>query len=329
MTIDVCSERQVQLVSEMLREFSDDLVALKIPTKGGGTQAIRVVLTSSKEDKSLFEKELQNIEEEQNKKMRGFREVIELISASQKPVVSHNTINDFSVIHSKFISPLPLNMDEFLHSLRSVFPHIFDINHMMKKIGPLENVTSIPAAISYLKNRFFAPIEMELSHGVMEMLLLSLMGMRSTSDHLLEAAKNHLMEVVCPKLKSLLQGSHDVFSGEFDVCLIDKSCAVLVFMQPNLSQAFLDVMSSEGISGSLRELVSEGLRAADYETYKRTCRLGLWETDLASSLDKASAMPDHFSQSGPKQAIGDFLQLSSRLRVDINLATNLMRTFKA
>lgn len=36
---------------------------------------------------------------------------------------------------------------------------------MMKGIGPLENVTSIPAAVSHLKNRFFAPIEMELSHG--------------------------------------------------------------------------------------------------------------------------------------------------------------------
>lgn len=39
----------------MLREFFDDLVALKIPTKGGRTQAVRVVLTSSKEDKSLLE----------------------------------------------------------------------------------------------------------------------------------------------------------------------------------------------------------------------------------------------------------------------------------
>ncbi|GMI70873.1 hypothetical protein like AT3G25430 [Hibiscus trionum] len=361
MTIDVCSERQVQLVSEMLREFSDDLVALKIPTKGGGTQAVRVVLTSSKEDRSLFERELQNVEEEQNKKLRGFREVIELISASQKPIVSHNTLNDFSVIHSKFIAPLPFNMDEFLHSSQSAFPHIFDVNHMMKEIGPLENVTSIPAAISYLKNRFFAPIEMELSHGafsdaskihgqtVVRICYLfaklcsvlkitpgaiqsddgnvtSLPGyanvLRSSSGSCEESLDggiriwtNSPRKVDCKDLvflwgfrdrlsagmlKSLLQGSHEVFSGEFDVCLIDKSCAVLVFLQPNLSQAFLDVMSSEGISGSLREFVSEGLRAADYETYKRACSLGLWETDLANSLDKASATPDQFSQRGPE-----------------------------
>jgi len=38
----------------MLGEFSD-LVALKIPTKGGGIQAVRVVWTDSKEDKNLFE----------------------------------------------------------------------------------------------------------------------------------------------------------------------------------------------------------------------------------------------------------------------------------
>lgn len=101
-------------------------------------------------------------------------------------------------------------------------------------------------------------------------------------------------------LKSLLQGSHDVFSEEFDVCLVDKSCAILVFFHPNLSQAFLDVMNSEEISGSLKELVSEGLRAADYDTYKRACSLGLWETDLASSLDKASATPDHLSQRDPE-----------------------------
>lgn len=40
---------------QMLREFSDELVPLILPAKGGGTQSVRVVLTSSKEDKDLFE----------------------------------------------------------------------------------------------------------------------------------------------------------------------------------------------------------------------------------------------------------------------------------
>jgi len=98
-------------------------------------------------------------------------------------------------------------------------------------------------------------------------------------------------------LKSLLQGSHGIFSQEFDVCLVDKSCAIVVFLQPNLSQALLDIMNSEGISGSLRELVSEGLRAAGYETYKKACSLGLWEADLASSLNKVLAAPECCSPS--------------------------------
>lgn len=36
-------------------EFSDDLVPVLIPAKGGGTRAIRAILTSSKEDKILLE----------------------------------------------------------------------------------------------------------------------------------------------------------------------------------------------------------------------------------------------------------------------------------
>ncbi|MBA0715419.1 hypothetical protein Golax_014316 [Gossypium laxum] len=328
MTIDVCSERQVQLVLEMLREFFDDLVALKIPTKGGGTQAVRVVLTSSKEDKSLLERELQNAEEEQNKKMRGFREVIELVSASQKPVVSHNTLNDFSVIHSKFIAPLPLDVNEFLNSLQSIFPHIFDVNHMMKGIALLDESKihgRTVVRICYLFAKLcsvlkITPGSIQSSDGkVLDGYANAFRSCSGNSEESLDGGiriwTNSPRKVDCKDLvflwgfrnrlsagmlKSLLQGSHDVFSEEFDVCLVDKSCAILVFFHPNLSQAFLDVMNSEEISGSLSELVSEGLRAADYDTYKRACSLGLWETDLASSLDKASATPDRLSQSDPE-----------------------------
>lgn len=39
----------------MLEEFSDDLVPSIIPAKGGTIQAVRVILTSSKEDKVLLQ----------------------------------------------------------------------------------------------------------------------------------------------------------------------------------------------------------------------------------------------------------------------------------
>lgn len=49
------------------------------------------------------QKELQNEEKEHNKRIRGFREVIDLISASQKPVVVHNSLNGQS-LSGKFCS---------------------------------------------------------------------------------------------------------------------------------------------------------------------------------------------------------------------------------
>ncbi|KAM1958072.1 hypothetical protein FF1_003721 [Malus domestica] len=306
MDLDVCSERQVQLALEMLKEFSDDLVPLIIPAKGGGTQAVRVVLTSSKEDRELFERELQNLEEEQNKRVRGFREVIDLISASQKPVVSHNSLNDFTVIHSEFLSPLPTNVDEFVGSLLSVFPHILDVSHLMKNIGPLRKMTTIPAAISYLNNHYFTPIDMEISPQALEEYTnisnpCSDNPQESTNGDIRVWTKN-MRKVSCDHLvflwgfrngmtagmlKSLLHKSHAVFFEEFDVRLVDKSCAIVVFWQPALSQTFLDAVGSEEICDSLREIVSEGLRASNYETYNRVCRLGLWEADLAESMDKA------------------------------------------
>ncbi|MFS7947835.1 putative poly(A)-specific ribonuclease [Helianthus anomalus] len=168
LNIDVCSEPQVQLVFEKSRY--ENVVPLTIPTKGGRTQSVRVVLTSSKEDRDLLEKDLKNMEEEQSRRIRGFREVIELISASQKPVVVHNSLNGilyqhyFTFIHSRFISPLPPTKDEFRSSLHSVFHDIRDINHLMKEVGPLNKYTNLPSAISYLKRNFFAPVEIDIIH---------------------------------------------------------------------------------------------------------------------------------------------------------------------
>ncbi|CAK9171250.1 unnamed protein product [Ilex paraguariensis] len=354
--IDVCSERQVQLALQMLRGFSDDVVPLLIPAKGGGTQAVRVVLTSSKEDRELFEKELQKMEDEQNKRVRGFREVIDLISTSEKPVVAHNALNDFTSIHSKFLAPLPPTLDEFRHSLLLVFPHILDVNHLMKELGPLKKVTNLPAAISCVKRRFFVPIDLEIPHQVKEsegkthghnvlrisQLFAKLCSILKVNPEAHDADSGHLSSALegfanifnpCSRnsqdstdgevglwtenmrnissedlvflwgfrggisagmLKSMLHGSHDVFSNEFDVRLLDKSCAIVVFRNPGLSGSFLGAMDSEGVcSESLREMILDGLRAAGYETYKKVCRLGLWERDLADSLDKALADPDN------------------------------------
>ncbi|KAM1382988.1 hypothetical protein ACFX2F_035383 [Malus domestica] len=97
-------------------------------------------------------------------------------------------------------------------------------------------------------------------------------------------------------IKSLLCKLHAVFSEEFDVRLLDKSCAIVVFWRRGLSETFLDAMSSEEICDSLMEIASEGIRASSYETYKKVCRLGLWEADMAESLDKALEDLDYLTE---------------------------------
>ncbi|KAE9592150.1 hypothetical protein Lal_00012925 [Lupinus albus] len=347
LTIDVCSERQVQLILEMLVD-SSDVLPLLVPGKGGTAQAIRIVLANSKEDKDLLERELQNLEEEENKKFSGFREVIDLISASEKPVISHNCLNDCTLIHSKFIMPLPQEVDEFVSSMQMIFPKVLDVNYLMKEIGTARKATNLPTAISYLNNHFFAPVDMEIPdqatvkegkiHGLNALrlcyLFMKLCSILKISPTVAESGNKHLAsdledfanvfhpcssniqepfnndinvwtnntrKVSCENvvfvwgfkfgqtastLKSLLRASHDIFSGEFDVKLLDKSCAIVVFWQPGLSKNFLELMSSEEISGDLKELVSDGMRVTGYETYKTMCRVGLWEMDLAESLER-------------------------------------------
>ncbi|GFQ05977.1 poly(A)-specific ribonuclease parn-like [Phtheirospermum japonicum] len=347
LTIDVCSERQVQLALEALKEHIN-VVPLQVPLKGGGVQAVQVVLTSSKEDKNLLEKEIQDKEQERRKLNFGFREVIDLISASQKPVVAHNSLSDFASVHSMFLAPLPMTIDEFKSSLLSVFPHVLDINHLMKEIGAFEKMNNISGAISYLESRFSAPINMEISnrgesdkvdihgHNVLRVcqLFVKLCSVLKISlevpegsqlspslqchsnmfnpcsansrdpeadDVRISTGNNRMVStdnlvfvwgfksgISARNLKDLLCDLHDVFSEEFDVRMIDRTCAVFVFWTPGYSERFLGIMESgDSFAGKLNDVISEGLRASGYETYKRVCELGFWRSDLAECLDRA------------------------------------------
>lgn len=97
------------------------------------------------------------------------------------------------------------------------------------------------------------------------------------------------------ELKSLLSKSHEAFSSEFDVRVVDKSCVVVAFQQPELAGDFVKAMGSGGTCHEgLTELTSLGLRAANYETYKCACNLSRWDSDLADSLDQVVTSADQF-----------------------------------
>ncbi|KAF5203062.1 Poly(A)-specific ribonuclease PARN-like [Thalictrum thalictroides] len=354
MSIDVCNERQVQIILEILKDFSDDLVPLIIPDKGGGPKAVRVVLTSSKEDMSRLKGELQESEEEQNKNLSGFREVIDVISSSQKPIVAYNCLEEFAFIHSKFLANLPPSMNDFICSLRLVFPQILDVNYLLKEIGPLRKASNIHAAISYLKRQFFVPLDIKIPHQdegtegknyghnvLFTVYLFAKLSsiLKITPDTLQSRDDNQAVSMsylnifsLCSAmleekideddilinntikvntrdliflwgfpsglsarvLKGLLRGSHDVFSEDFGVQLVDKTCAIVSFKNSSLAEEFLKAMVSGGVGyDALRDRISEGLQAAGYEAYGRVCRLGLWDTDLADLLDKTMAEHTH------------------------------------
>ncbi|KAK4369245.1 hypothetical protein RND71_013037 [Anisodus tanguticus] len=330
LSINVCSERQVRLVLETLKDFVD-VIPLLTPAKGGTIRA----------------KELQNEEKEHNKRLCGFREVIDLISASQKPVVAHNSLNDFTFVHSKFLAPLPSTLDEFRSSLCLVFPNVLDVNHLMKQIGPLTKVTNLPATeVNEVKT---------LGHDVVKIsqLFAKLCSILKIAPRTPEADEGHLSVAIecytnsfnpcftsshgpadedvsvwtdntrkiniknlvflwgfrgvtsAGKLKSLLDGSHEVFHNEYDVRMVDKSCAVVAFGNPGFSEVLLQLMDSGGIcTNTLKEMLTDGLTAAGYETYHKVCELGLWEADLASSMEKALEETESFSEAQSKELSG-------------------------
>ncbi|XP_039854197.1 poly(A)-specific ribonuclease PARN-like isoform X2 [Panicum virgatum] len=273
-SIDVCSDHQVQLVLEAVNHISDDLVPLVVPDKVGAARAVCVIFTSSKEDKNLLLMDIQQSEEE---KFCGFREVIDLLSSSQKPIVSYNCLNDLTMMHSKFVAPLPPNMHEFMCSLKMVFSSVVDVSHLWRQIGPLRKAKNIQAALSYLQRQYFVPMEIKIPEQdtakvVSTENIVFLWGFRGKS---------------VKELKSYLPGLHQIFSEDFEVKLLDKTCSALLFRNSGTAMQLLKEISSE--SPSLNNFFSEGLKAAGFEVYRKVCRLGLWDSELAEALERVSA----------------------------------------
>ncbi|RCV31261.1 hypothetical protein SETIT_6G162600v2 [Setaria italica] len=346
MSIDVCSDHQVQLVLQAVNHISDDLVPLVVPDKAGAARAVCVIFTSSKEDKNLLLMDIHKSEEEQNLKFRGFREVIDLLSSSQKPIISYNCLNDLTMMHSKFVAPLPPNMHEFMCSLKMVFSNVVDISHLWRQIGPLRKAKNIQAALSYLQRQYFVPMEIKIPQQDVtssvtknEQNVLRITKLFAKLSNLLKispecqlqsgeqcAAVEEYCNIFYPscmvedsddvdfanepdtaktvstdniiflwgfreksakELKSYLPGLHQVFSEDFEVKLLDRTCSALIFRNSDTAMQLLEEISLE--SSSLNSFFSEGLKAAGFEVYRKACRLGLWDSDLAEALEGVSS----------------------------------------
>ncbi|XP_054168235.1 poly(A)-specific ribonuclease PNLDC1-like [Oppia nitens] len=64
-------------------------------------------------------------------KMIGFSKVFKCLIDIKRPIVGHNMLMDLLLMYHNFYKPLPKKMKQFMSSLHSIFPYIFDTKCMI------------------------------------------------------------------------------------------------------------------------------------------------------------------------------------------------------
>lgn len=83
-------------------------------------------------------------------------------------------------------------------------------------------------------------------------------------------------------LKHQLKSYHPVFSEDFDLKVVDSNCAVVAFHRQDAVVELLKEVETG--SSSIENMLSDGVRIAGFGAYKKVCETGLWDGDLADSL---------------------------------------------
>uniref|UniRef100_A0A6B2L3Q5 Uncharacterized protein n=1 Tax=Arcella intermedia TaxID=1963864 RepID=A0A6B2L3Q5_9EUKA len=97
----------------------------------------------------------------------GFREVIDLIIQSKKPIVGHNCFMDLIHIYHRFVEPIPSSLLQFKHEFKKLFPLVFDtkvIAHLDPTISPLINDSTLEALHAQVKQKV-GPISFVFEEG--------------------------------------------------------------------------------------------------------------------------------------------------------------------
>ncbi|KAJ7562335.1 hypothetical protein O6H91_03G065000 [Diphasiastrum complanatum] len=158
--IDVMGDHQVKLVQQVLYRHYKNLVVVPVnKNRENGHKQVRVMFADSEEEKSAL---LTELAEDSKTRLRaqlledvGFRQVIDVVANSGKPVVGHNCMLDFAHIYSKFFAPLPADASEFCRSLHRHFPCIVDTKYLMKAEPTLRGIlantsTTLSVIYSYI-----------------------------------------------------------------------------------------------------------------------------------------------------------------------------------
>ncbi|KAG0054289.1 hypothetical protein BGZ83_011494 [Gryganskiella cystojenkinii] len=105
---------------------------------------------------------------------RGFRSVIDMLSACKKPIVGHNVVVDLAYIIAQFVGPLPPTMEGYKEMVHRTFPTLIDTKYVSytaeafrglvhdSTLGGLENLVGHVTfmgcpnvCLQYRHNRYF------------------------------------------------------------------------------------------------------------------------------------------------------------------------------
>lgn len=83
-------------------------------------------------------------------------------------------------------------------------------------------------------------------------------------------------------LKNQLKSYHPKFNEDFTLRVVDRNCAVAAFKRQGAGVELLKEV--EARSSSIENMLSDGVRITGFGAYKKICEIGLWDGELADSL---------------------------------------------
>ncbi|KAG0295944.1 hypothetical protein BGZ98_001170 [Dissophora globulifera] len=102
---------------------------LNAQSKGGH---INITHGTKMSDRDLEQQKKQQQETIQREveNARGFRSVIDMLSACGKPIVGHNIVVDLAYILAQFVGPLPQTMEGYKRMIHQTFPIVIDTKYV-------------------------------------------------------------------------------------------------------------------------------------------------------------------------------------------------------
>ncbi|KAI9323594.1 ribonuclease H-like domain-containing protein [Dichotomocladium elegans] len=142
--IDARNAYQRRLIYQEVRNKYPELTA------EGRSGFIRVMRLTDAQRKRRTKEQLARIKKD-CEGAAGFRKVIDMISASRKPVVGHNMLLDICHIIGQFVEPLPEDLGDFKRLAHKVFPYMADTKHICASSPLLQPIIGTATSLEVLR----------------------------------------------------------------------------------------------------------------------------------------------------------------------------------